>query len=190
MQLGTVDEERMRKIRQLEAMGHKAEEIKDQVFQKPVFTTPLNSVDNLVEASAAIWSAALNPSTTLTSRSSGHRFRTTHDFGYVALDILYSYAEDSGTYLCKATNKMGEAVNSCNVTVSARRSIYLDTQHPMGWEKIQSLEHRAATSASKSLTCPCSHHDSHLSSGPITPCLTRASTCTWRAASSPCTTRA
>lgn len=34
----------------------------------------------------------------------GHRFRKTHDFGYVALDILYAYAEDSGTYMCKATN--------------------------------------------------------------------------------------
>ena len=28
----------------------------------------------------------------------GHRFRTTYDFGFVALDILYAYAEDSGTY--------------------------------------------------------------------------------------------
>lgn len=50
----------------------------------------------------------------------GHRFRTTHDFGYVALDVLYTYAEDSGNYLCKATNKVGEAVNSCNVKVAGK----------------------------------------------------------------------
>ena len=45
------------------------------------------------------------------------RFRTTHDFGYVALDILYSYPEDSGTYMCKATNEVGEAVNTCTIKV-------------------------------------------------------------------------
>lgn len=50
----------------------------------------------------------------------GHRFKTTHDFGYVALDILYTYAEDSGTYMCKATNLVGEAVNTCQINVSCR----------------------------------------------------------------------
>lgn len=65
----------------------------------------------------------------------GHRFRTTHDFGYVALDVLYTYAEDSGNYLCKATNKVGEAVNSCSVNVSGKlpvphRTPYDDAAHP------------------------------------------------------------
>lgn len=50
----------------------------------------------------------------------GHRFKTTHDFGYVALDILYTYAEDSGTYMCKATNLLGEAVNTCQINVSCK----------------------------------------------------------------------
>lgn len=50
----------------------------------------------------------------------GHRFRTTHDFGYVALDILYIYAEDSGTYMCKATNLMGEAVNTSTIKVQCK----------------------------------------------------------------------
>lgn len=50
----------------------------------------------------------------------GHRFKTTHDFGYVALDILYAYAEDSGTYMCKATNKKGEAVNTCQINVACK----------------------------------------------------------------------
>ncbi len=51
------------------------------------------------------------------SIKTGHRFRTTHDFGYVALDILYAYPEDTGTYMCKAVNKLGEAVNTCSVEV-------------------------------------------------------------------------
>jgi hypothetical protein len=50
----------------------------------------------------------------------GHRFRTTHDFGYVALDVLYTYADDSGTYMAKATNLLGEAVNTCQITVGGK----------------------------------------------------------------------
>lgn len=71
---------------------------------------------------------------------SGHRFRATHDFGYVALDVLYTYPEDTGTYMCKATNALGEAVNTCTIGVAGRKSIFLDSQHPEGWEKIRALE--------------------------------------------------
>lgn len=55
----------------------------------------------------------------------GHRFRTTHDFGYVALDILYTYPEDSGTYMCKATNLAGEAVNTCTIKVNCKYKVML-----------------------------------------------------------------
>ena len=65
---------------------------------------------------------------------SGHRFRTTHDFGYVALDVLYTYAEDSGNYLCKATNKVGEAVNSCSVSVAGKlSSLKLFHMYGLSW---------------------------------------------------------
>ncbi|KAK3888336.1 hypothetical protein Pcinc_007597 [Petrolisthes cinctipes] len=152
MQTETLDEERLRKIRQLETMGQTTEEAKEVVFQKPVFTTPLISVDNLKEGERCHLECRLEPINDPNLKvewfvngveiKAGHRFRTTHDFGYVALDVLYTYAEDSGNYLCKATNKVGEAVNSCSVKVAARRSIYFDTQHPEGWEKIQNLEQR------------------------------------------------
>ena len=56
----------------------------------------------------------------LSSPLLGHRFKTTYDFGFVALDLLYSYPEDSGTYMCKATNLVGEAVTTCNVGVEGR----------------------------------------------------------------------
>lgn len=35
------------------------------------------------------------------------RFRPTHDFGYVALDILDVIEEDSGVYTCRAVNSLG-----------------------------------------------------------------------------------
>lgn len=47
----------------------------------------------------------------------GHRFKTTYDFGFVALDILYAYGEDSGTYMCRARNAVGEAVTTAAVNV-------------------------------------------------------------------------
>lgn len=50
----------------------------------------------------------------------GHRFKTTYDFGFVALDILYAYSEDSGTYMCKARNASGEAVTTCSVSIDCK----------------------------------------------------------------------
>lgn len=42
----------------------------------------------------------------------GAKFKTVHDFGYVALDIVGAYAEDSGIYTVKATNSKGSATTS------------------------------------------------------------------------------
>lgn len=47
----------------------------------------------------------------------GSRFTETNNFGFVALDILYCYPEDSGTYTCRAKNIVGEAVTSANLVV-------------------------------------------------------------------------
>lgn len=49
--------------------------------------------------------------------ASGHRFKVTYDFGYVALDILFAHPEDSGIYTCKAANEKGEAVTQCSFSV-------------------------------------------------------------------------
>ena len=55
----------------------------------------------------------------------GHRFRTTYDFGFASLDILTMYGEDSGTYTCKAVNKVGQAVSAVNINVK-RKSLTLE----------------------------------------------------------------
>jgi hypothetical protein len=47
----------------------------------------------------------------------GSRFTETNNFGFVALDILYCYPEDSGTYTCRAKNIVGEAMTSANLSV-------------------------------------------------------------------------
>ncbi|CAH0765342.1 unnamed protein product [Bemisia tabaci] len=150
LQLDTLDEERLKKIRELEAYERpKPQEVEPEV-QRPVFITPLNSLEALREGDHAHLECRVEPINDANLRvewfvngvpiKTGHRFRTTHDFGYVALDILYAYPEDSGTYMCKATNQHGEAVNTCEIKVQSRRSIYLESQHPDGLEKIRELE--------------------------------------------------
>lgn len=50
----------------------------------------------------------------------GSRFQTTHDFGYVALDIQYVRPDDNGVYMCRATNELGEAVTTASMKVQSK----------------------------------------------------------------------
>jgi titin len=84
----------------------------------------------------------------------GHRFRTFHDFGIVILDILYCYAEDSGSYECKATNKLGSDAITCKVSCTAGSGLILTPQVPgemkqHTMERIQHLESMKMQSSSE-----------------------------------------
>ena len=128
--LDTMDRDRLSQLKNLEHKErHRVDEV-DAPITKPVFVTPLNSVDSAAENSHVHLECRLEPvnDPNLSVEwmvngkevRTGHRFRTTHDFGFVALDILGAYAEDSGTYMCRAVNKLGEAVNTATVTVQGR----------------------------------------------------------------------
>uniref|UniRef100_A0A182WJ15 Ig-like domain-containing protein n=1 Tax=Anopheles minimus TaxID=112268 RepID=A0A182WJ15_9DIPT len=148
--LETLDEQRLQKIKELESYQKPHTPDVEPAKQKPVFLTPLTSLENLKEGDYAHLECRVEPINDPNLKiewfingkaiRAGHRFRTTHDFGYVALDILYVYGEDSGTYMCKATNQVGEAVSTCNIRVTNKRNIIFDSQHPDGLEKIQKLE--------------------------------------------------
>ena len=43
------------------------------------------------------------------------RFRITHEFGYVAINIFYTYPQDEGLYVCRATNELGEDETSARL---------------------------------------------------------------------------
>ena len=46
---------------------------------------------------------------------SGGRMRITHEYGHVALHIFYTYPEDEGKYVCRATNELGEDQTEANL---------------------------------------------------------------------------
>lgn len=150
-----MDAQRLEKIRQLENYAPPTKAVVEEKGQKPIFLTPLSNLEHLKEGEHAHLECRVEPINDPNLKiewfcngkqlPTGHRYRTTHDFGYVALDILYVYGEDTGTYMCKATNLLGEAVNTCNVRVLNRRSMILDTQHPDALEKIQKLESKVVT---------------------------------------------
>ena len=49
-----------------------------------------------------------------------NRISTLHDFGFVALDMKYTQEEDSGTYTCRATNDLGQAVTSATAVIQCK----------------------------------------------------------------------
>lgn len=136
--LDTMDEQRLKKIQELEKYERPKPVEVEQPGQRPVFLTALTSLENLKEGDRAHFECRVEPINDPDLKiewflngqriKTGHRFRTTHDFGYVALDILYTYTEDSGTYMCKATNKLGEAVNTCTLKV-AGKNLFNVNQH-------------------------------------------------------------
>ena len=125
--LDTMDRDRLTQLRNLESRGQRAEVEGDVELMAPVFTSALNNVEGVTEQGRVHLECRLEPINDPNlkvewfmngkSIQTGHRFKTRNDFGFVALDILYAYSEDSGTYMCKATNKLGEAVNTCSVEV-------------------------------------------------------------------------
>ena len=48
------------------------------------------------------------------------------DFGFVYMDIMHVYPEDAGSYTIKATNALGQAVNSADLHVQSKEVIVRD----------------------------------------------------------------
>jgi len=71
--------------------------------------------------------------------AAGSRFRITQEFGYVALDILYTYPEDEGEYVCKAKNELGEDIVKCKLVCKELPAIQLENQVPKGMKKSEYL---------------------------------------------------
>lgn len=157
LDLETQNESALEKIHMLEdsSRHHRREEEDFVVNQAPKFTTQLMGPTKLVEGQSAHYECRIEPYPDPNLKvdwyfngkplTTGHRFRTTYDFGFSALDVLTVYAEDSGEYTCVATNRLGRAQSSIKLTVQSRSSIIHETQHEGALEKIHYLESDRST---------------------------------------------
>merc|ERR1712073_190972 len=63
----------------------------------------------------------------------------TFEFGYVALDILYTYPEDEGEYVCKAFNELGEDITKAELKCKEMPAIQLENQVPREMKRSETL---------------------------------------------------
>jgi hypothetical protein len=72
----------------------------------------------------------------------GSRLHTISDFGFVVLDIDWTFKRDSGVYTCRAINKNGMAETKSVLTCKSRKDVNIDSQLPQGMslEKLKELE--------------------------------------------------
>jgi titin len=105
---------------------HRSEYSEESTSQAPVFTSSIKNI-TIKEGQRAHFECRLIPVSDPTMKvewfhnnvplKTGSRFTETNAFGFVALDIMYAYPEDSGTYTCRASNALGQAVTSATLGV-------------------------------------------------------------------------
>lgn len=153
---GEMKEQTLARIQNLETMKAKLStgEQPSGPGTAPRFTVPIANISGLHEGDSAHFEARLLPTDDPTlnvqwfwngkALKAGSRIRTFCDFGFVILEISPVYPEDSGEYICKATNAFGEAVTTASLSCSGKRNIIMDSQLPKGMEgaidKIADLE--------------------------------------------------
>lgn len=125
----TQNEAALQKIHQLEdhTKYTRREEEDIVVRDAPRFVAQLNGPTSRVEGQSAHYECRIEPYPDPNLKvewfhngkplQTGHRFRTSYDFGFASLDVLTVYGEDSGQYTCKATNRLGTAQSSINLSV-------------------------------------------------------------------------
>lgn len=122
----------LEKIRELEAAEpFKRPEIPEPVTrQRPVFTQPLQNIDNIQEGQTAHFDCRLIPVGDPTLKvewfrnekliEDSSRITKTHDFGYVSMTIAHVRDEDEGVYMCRASNLLGEAVTTAAMRIKSK----------------------------------------------------------------------
>jgi titin len=150
----------------------------DEKPDPPRFTVELKDVTNVPEGAPAHFDCRVEPVGDSSMRIDwflngrpfpfGSRVHTINDFGYVVMDLDWTYPRDSGELICRATNKWGSATTKasltckglCNVKlimtfvdrlIIAKRGIIMETQLPEGLvgEKLAELEKGNYTSPIK-----------------------------------------
>lgn len=151
------------KMRELESRRRVARlEVEEPEITAPKFLTQLQGITTLEEGQSAHFEAKIEPLHDPTLRveffhngkalQQASRIHTVCDFGYVALDIGKLVSADSGEYVCKAFNALGEARSVVNVSIAAKGSLDLSSQRPEGLDKIKQLESRGRNAKEEEIT--------------------------------------
>ncbi len=124
----TMHEQSWQKIQMIEAPKELPPPPEPQIFQKPQFTQPLGSIEEVPEGSPALLECRLIPVNDPKLKvewyfndkplTNSNRMALTHDFGHVSLSLSRVYPQDSGVYMCRAVNELGEAVTTASIQVA------------------------------------------------------------------------
>lgn len=139
-------------IQQLEDYSkyQRSESLDETVNQKPVFIRPLQNLGQLEEGRNAHFEGQISPVNDPTLRvewykdnrpiTASSRITAIFNFGYVSLNILHLRAEDAGSYVCRAVNRLGEAISSATIQVFSRNTVTGDLGIPEQQRFIESVE--------------------------------------------------
>merc|ERR1719435_596631 len=121
--------------------------------QPPRFVTQIQSITSLEEMQATKFECQLAPVGDPNMKvewfwngkplSFKTRFTPIYDFGYVAMNFGWVYPEDSGEYICRATNLYGSDETRAIIKCSGKTGIVYESQLPKGMmsiEKIREME--------------------------------------------------
>jgi hypothetical protein len=118
----------------------------------PKFKTHFKAQLNLRERDTAHYSAKLIPIGDPTMKiewlrngeplRSAARYEIKYDFGFVSLNLLWTYPEDDGIYECVATNAVGQDKTRAELKCKGNRSIIYDSQLPDGMEGYLKIQER------------------------------------------------
>lgn len=148
-------------IQKLEESLYKREEIsaEDEEPNPPRFVVDIKDNVDIPEGGPVHFDCRVEPVGDPTMRiewyhngrplATGSRVHMLNDFGFIALDMDYAYARDSGEYVCRATNRWGSATTVAKVTCKSKKDIIFDSQLPEGMtaEKLKELERGPVTVA-------------------------------------------
>ena len=70
---------------------------------------------------------------------SENRFTPIYDFGYVAMNFGWVYPEDSGEYVCRASNLYGMDETRGIIKTAGKPGIIYESQLPKGMESIEKI---------------------------------------------------
>lgn len=118
--------------------------------QPPRFMSQITDISGIKEMQAAKFESQLgpvgDPNMKVEWFFNGHpliaktQFTPINDFGYIALNFGWVYRQDSGVYMCRATNQFGSDETTANLICTGKSGINYESQLPPGMSSIAQIQ--------------------------------------------------